>query len=154
MATDTLPELGKKKADIKAVLQQLGDLTARTLADCEWIKEWVHRSRATIESKLCRGALALEFALELERFKGYGEEVLDVYALLAEGFADWKPVARVLPSIQKETEEFVTWVAGLLARINRSRPPIDESKLPQVPAVAAGLAPGFTSLEDLRQQDE
>lgn len=152
MLTDTLPELAQKKADIKASLEQLDELTARTLAACDWIKEWIHTSRATLEGKLRQGVEALEFARELQHVKGHAEEVLDVCVRLAQGFADWKPVATVLPPIMKEAENLVGLIDDLLTRLTRPRPPIDESKLPQVPAAPPGAAPGFISIPEARSR--
>ncbi len=154
MATDTLSELGKKKASMVEDFNQILKLARRARADCERIKDAVGWARAIIENNLHRGVEALEFAKELERFKAYGIDVLDMCAHVPEDFANFRPVAEVLSALRKEAEEFVALIDGLLARINRPRPPIDEAKLPQVPAVGAGLAPGFASLEDLRQEDE
>src|SRR6266542_4262568 len=113
--TDKLPDLGRLNSDIRTIARQFDLLAEQLLEKCDTIGQAVRSVRASIEADLRQGVEARQLARSLATFKEYGADVLEVYAVVKEKFADRKKVTETLAPLSKEAEAFVAWIDDLLA---------------------------------------
>jgi hypothetical protein len=143
-------DLARLEGGVQSIARTFAATGEQLLEECKAIGEAVRQMRASLDSDLQQGFEGRAFAPVLAGAKTVGADALEAYAVARNAFTGWHRGEETLAPLIEEAEAFVARVDELLASVSESFPPIDESKLPQVPTAPAGKAPGFVSVSEAR----